>query len=299
MFLGPSNTTGRVDAAFIFIVVCCVILLAVVTACMVVFLIKYNRKRHPRPEDVKDNTLLEIAWTVAPTVLVIFMFYFGWVNFEFIRNPPADAMTIRVTARQWSWLFDYDNGRQSTELYVPEGKPVKLIMTSVDVLHCLYIPAYRIKEDCVPGMKTHLWFTAKGTGTYDIFCSEYCGVGHSHMRSKVVVMTPDGFEKWYKEKPEAAADAGLRLMQAKGCLGCHSLDGTAKIGPTFKGLRGRSETLIIAGKEKAIIVDDAFIREHILDPRSVTVKGYPPVMPQVTMTEEELKAVAAYLRTLK
>lgn len=300
MFLGPSNTAGKVDDAFIFVVVCCIILLAIVTICMVVFLIKYNRKRHPHPEHVKDNTLLEIVWTVVPTVLVMFMFYFGWVNFEFIRNPPADAMTIRVTARQWSWLFYYDNGRQSDELHVPEGKPVKLIMTSVDVLHCLYIPAYRIKEDCVPGMKTHLWFTATGTGTYDIFCSEYCGVGHSHMRSKVVVTTPDEFEKWYSAKPETTgADLGWKILQAKGCLGCHSLDGTAKIGPTFKGLRGRSETLIIAGKEKSIVVDDVFIREHILDPRSAAVKGYPPVMPQVTMTEEELKAVAAYLETLK
>jgi cytochrome c oxidase subunit II len=300
MLLGPSNTAGRVEGAFLFIVTCCVILLAVVTICMVVFLVKYNKDRHPRPEHVKENTLLEIVWTVVPTILVIFMFYFGWVDFQYIRNPPKDAMTVNVTARQWSWLFDYDNGQQSDVLHVPVGKPVRLIMTSVDVLHCLYIPAYRIKEDCVPGMKTHLWFTANETGDYDIFCTEYCGVGHSHMRTKVVVMTLDDFERWVNAAPPTTAvDLGPRILQAKGCIGCHTLDGTQKVGPTFKQLLGRKETVITAGKEKSITVDVGFIREHILDPRKAAVKGYPPVMPQVPMTDEELKTIISYMETLK
>ena len=126
MMWGPSNTAGRVDSAFLFVVVCCVILLAIVTACMVWFLIRYNRGRHPRPEHVKENMYLEAAWTVIPTILVIFMFYFGWVDFDYIRNPPKDAMTVEVTARQWSWLFTYESGKQSDELYVPQGKPVRL-----------------------------------------------------------------------------------------------------------------------------------------------------------------------------
>ncbi|MGZ3578196.1 MAG: cytochrome c oxidase subunit II, partial [Syntrophales bacterium] len=293
-------TAGRVEGAFLFIVTCCVILLAIVTICMVVFLVKYNRERHPRPEHVKESILLEVTWTVIPTILVIFMFYFGWVDFEYIRNPPTDAMTVNVTARQWSWLFDYDNGQQSDVLRVPVGKPVRLIMTSVDVLHCLYIPAYRIKEDCVPGMKTHLWFTANETGDYDIFCTEYCGVGHSHMRTKVVVMTLDDFERWVNAAPPTTVvDLGPRILQAKGCIGCHTLDGTQKIGPTFKQLLGRKETVITAGQEKSITVDVDFIREHILDPRRTAVKGYPPVMPQVPMTDEELKTIISYMETLK
>jgi cytochrome c oxidase subunit 2 len=297
---GPSNTAGRVDSAFLFVVVCCVILLAIVTACMVWFLVRYNRKRHPRPEHVKENMLLEIAWTVLPTVLVIFMFYFGWVDFEYIRNPPKDAMTVHVTARQWSWLFTYDNGKQSDELYVPDGKPVRLVMTSLDVLHCLFIPAFRIKEDCVPGMKTHLWFTAREIGTYEVFCTEYCGVGHSHMRSKVVVLTPAAFGNWLSAAESTAlADVGPKLLRSKGCTGCHSLDGSPKVGPTLKGLLGRKETVDEAGREKEITVDEAFIRSHILDPRGATVKGYPPVMPQIPMTEEELKTIVAYLETLK
>ena len=297
---GPANTTGMVDDAFIFIVVCCVVLLAVVTTCMVVFLIKYNRKRHPHPEHVEENMILEIVWTAVPTILVCFMFYIGWTDFKYIRNPPQDAITVHVTARQWSWLFEYENGKGSDVLNVPRGKPVKLIMTSVDVLHCLFIPAYRIKEDCVPGMKTHLWFTANEVGDYDIFCTEYCGLGHSHMRSKVVVMTPDDFTTWHgKAAVLTAAGQGLKILQAKGCLGCHSLDGSRKVGPTFKDLAGRDETVIIAGQEKHITVDETFIHDHIINPQSATAKGYPPIMPQIPLTDEELKTIVNYLGTVK
>jgi cytochrome c oxidase subunit II len=300
MFLGPSNTAGKVDDAFMFIVACSVVLLAIVTVCMVVFLIKYNRKRHPRPEHVEENVLLEVVWTVIPTILVIFMFYFGWVDFDYIRNAPRDAMPVQVTARQWSWLFAYDNGRQNDVLNVPLGRPVKLLMTSADVLHCLFIPAYRIKEDCVPGMTTHLWFTANELGTYDIFCTEYCGVGHSHMRSKLVVMRPEEFAAWQSSPPEkTGTDTGPKLLQSKGCLGCHSLDGTRLIGPTFKGLSGRRETVAESGEEKEIVVDAAFIRHHILNPRLATVKGFPPVMPTIPMTADELTAIVSYLETVK
>jgi len=300
MMLGPSNTAGRVDSAFVVIVAACVVLLAIVTVCMVVFLVRYNRKRHPHPEHVHENMLLEVVWTVVPTILVILMFYFGWVDFEFIRNPPKEAATVHVTARQWSWLFTYDNGKQSDLLRIPLGKPVRLVMTSLDVLHSLYIPAFRIKEDCVPGMKTHLWFTANTAGSYDLFCTEYCGAGHSHMRSKVIALTPEEFQTWLNTAESTAlADLGPRLLQSKGCIGCHTLDGTAKIGPTFKGLFGRKEVVIVGGQEKEITVDEAFIRAHIVDPRAATVKGYPPVMPQVPMTDNELKTIVAYLETLK
>ncbi|MGV8057237.1 MAG: cytochrome c oxidase subunit II [Smithellaceae bacterium] len=241
---GASNTAGLVNEALIFIVVACIALLALVTICMVAFLILYNRKRHSRPEKVKESTLLEVIWTVIPTILVCGMFYVGWTDFKYIRNPPQDALTVDVTARQWSWLFEYDNRKQSDVLNVPLGKPVKLILTSVDVIHSLFIPAYRIKEDCVPGMKTRLWFTADEIGSYDLFCSEYCGVGHSHMRSKVVVMTAENFAKWLNTaEGGSAAERGPKILQAKGCLGCHSLDGSPRIGPTFKSLSGQKGRL--------------------------------------------------------
>jgi cytochrome c oxidase subunit II len=300
MFLGPSNTAGKVEDAFIFIAVSCVVLFAIVTICMVVFLIRYDRSRHPQPEHVKENVVLEIIWTVVPTILVMIMFYVGWVDFNYLRNPPPDALTVNVTARQWSWLFEYDNGKQSDVLNVPLGRPVKLILTSVDVVHSLFIPAYRIKEDCVPGMKTHLWFTADETGSYDIFCTEYCGVGHSHMRSKIIVMTPDNFIDWINAPMgNSPAEQGLKIMQAKGCLGCHSLDGTVKIGPTFKKLFNRSETIIVRGVEKKSVADEAFIRNQILFPRSVNIKGYPDIMPQIPLTDTELKTIIAYLEAIK
>lgn len=300
MLMGPSNITGRVDEAFVFIVACCIILLAGVTVCMIVFLIRYNRKRHPKPERVRQNVALEVVWTVVPLILVLIMFYVGWVDFSYIRNPPKDAMTVQVTARQWSWHFSYENGKQSDVLNVPLGRPVKLLMTSVDVLHSLFIPAYRIKEDLVPGMTTHLWFTANELGSYDIFCTEYCGLGHSHMRSTLVTMEPDAFREWLEAAPSpAAAEPGLALLQSKGCLGCHSLDGSPKVGPTFKALLGKQETLIIGGTETVITVDSAFIRSHILQPQAANVKGFPPVMPATPMTEEELDAVVSYLEKVK
>ena len=209
-------------------------------------------------------------------------------------------MTINVTARQWSWLFEYENGKRSDVLNVPLGKPIRLIMTSVDVVHSFFVPAYRIKEDCVPGMKTHLWFTADELGTYDIFCTEYCGVGHSHMRSTIVVMPPENFMKWLNTaERKSLAVAGPEILRANGCLGCHSLDGSRKIGPTFKGLLGRGETIIANGREANIVVDAAYIREHILNPRSATVKGFPPIMPQIRMTDEDLNTIVTYLETIK
>lgn len=300
MFPGPSNTAGKVDDAFLFIVVCCVILLALVTVTMIAFLIRYNRDRHARPERVPENVALEITWTVIPTILVLVMFYVGWADFGYIRNPPKDALTIDVTARQWSWLFEYATGKQSDVLYVPQGRPVKLMLTSADVIHSLFIPAFRIKEDCVPGMKTHLWFTADETGTYDLFCTEYCGLGHSHMRSKVNVLTPENFALWLAmAEGKTPADLGPKILQAKGCLGCHSLDGSVKVGPTFKSLLGRKQTVIASGAEKEVTVDAAYLRKHILEPEASTVKGYPPIMPKVAITDSDLSTIITYLETIK
>ena len=300
MLLGPSNTAGKVEGAFLFVVGSAVILLVIVTFLMIFFLIKYNRKRHPRSEEVKESLLLEIIWTAIPTALVLVMFYFGWVDFDYIRNPPKDAMPVNVIARQWSWLFTYENGKQSDLLRVPINKPIKLIMTSQDVIHCLFIPAFKIKEDCVPGMKTHLWFSANEIGSYDIYCTEYCGVGHSHMLSKVIVMQGNDFEKWYASAEAAGLqEKGLKLLQEKGCLGCHSTDGTKKIGPTLKGLYGKKVVVFTNGKEREIIADEEYLRKSILKPEADIVKGYAPIMPAIPVTDEDLQKIVEFLKTLK
>jgi cytochrome c oxidase subunit 2 len=300
MFAGSAISTGKVDESFFYIVAISVVLLVAVTIVMIFFLFRYNRKKHPEPEAVSEPLWLEIIWTVIPTALALSMFYFGWVNFEFIRTPPKDAMTVNVIGREWSWIFTYDNGKQGDVLRVPLNKPVKLILTSADVIHSLYIPAFRIKEDCVPGMKTYLWFNADESGTYDIFCTEYCGVGHSHMLSKVIVMPVAEYEKWYSAAEAGGSAAeGKRLVQEKGCLGCHSTDGSRKVGPTFKGLYGREEEVITDGKEREIRVDDEYIRNYISHPNVDIVKGYPPIMPVIPMTETELKSMVEYLKTVK
>jgi cytochrome c oxidase subunit II len=300
MFQGAAVSTGKVDSAFFFIVVSSAGLLVIVTVLMLVFVARYNRRRHPEPRAVRDNVALELVWTVLPLALVMVMFYFGYVDFRFIRTPPEGAMPVAVTARQWSWLFRYANGREDDVLRAPLGRPVALSMTSLDVLHCLFIPAFRIKEDCVPGMTTHLWFDADEAGTYEIFCTEYCGVGHSHMRSQVIVMPAADFDRWYAAPEEAGpAAAGLRVLKAKSCLGCHSTDGSPKEAPSFKGLSGQLVAVTSAGRARTVTADADYIRRSVLQPDADIVRGYDPIMPKIPITNEEIEAVVAYLETLK
>lgn len=293
-----SGSAQSVDSAFTIILWIEVVLLVLVTSAMIIFVIRYRKKRSPKAENIEGGPLLEILWTAIPTLLVLVMFYFGWKSFDYVRKVPENAMNVRVLARQWSWQFTYENGRQSDTLRVPLDKPVKLSLRSQDVLHCLYIPAFRIKEDTVPGLETYLWFTAKEVGSYDIFCTEYCGLGHSGMLSKVVVLPEKEFEAWYAAR-EVRVEEGLKLLESKGCLGCHSTDGTPKIGPTLKGLYGKRVTIVTGGKERVITADEDYIRKSILDPQSDVVKGFQPVMPKLPLSEDEQRVIVGYLKTLK
>lgn len=311
MFSNASNITTDVDKVFLFIIGISAILLALITFFMVYFLIKYNKKRHIHPENIEGNTLLEIIWVIVPTIIVLAMFYYGWEGFNDMRNVPKEAMVVRVTARMWSWFFEYENGKTSDLLNVPVSKPVKLVLTSQDVIHSFYIPAFRVKEDAVPGMETYLWFLAKKTGTYDVLCAEYCGLAHSHMLSKVVVMPDDEFGAWYSGKAEVAKAKegvetpvellGQKLIQTKGCMVCHSIDGTKLIGPTLKGVYGKKTEVITAGKEREIIADDEYLRRSILEPGADVVEGFPPVMPSQKdiLTDQEIKEIIEYLKQLK
>ena len=212
-----------------------------------------------------------------------------------MRTAPPDAMVVHVTAREWSWTFDYANGKETNILKVPVRKPVKLLITSADVLHSLFIPAYHIKEDAVPGRETHLWFLPDELGSYDLFCTEYCGVGHSSMITTVEVMREKDFDAWYggetkaphqkveERKPrqaEAAVPAdGPGLSRSRAASPVIQRTGPPKIGPTFKGVFGRKETVVRDGKEREIVVDEAFIKQTLLQPELDRVKGFPPIMP--------------------
>jgi cytochrome c oxidase subunit 2 len=304
IFSGATGISGRiVDNVFLYILLICVFLLGLITFLMVYFVVRYRKKKHPKPADIEGSIWLEITWTVIPTLIVLTMFYYGLTGFEFLKKAPPGAMTVKVIARQWSWLFQYENGIQDPELRVPLGKPVKLLLTSLDVIHGFYVPAFRVKQDVVPGMTNTLWFQTTQVGTYDVMCSQYCGLEHSHMLSKVIVLPEKEFEKWYEgQKKEVTAKGpppGYKLYQEKGCVGCHSTDGSPRVGPTFKGLFGKNEEVVTAGKEQTVVVSEAFIRDYIKDPNVIKVKGYPPIMPKISLTDEELTALVDYIKSLK
>lgn len=304
------SATQDVNSVFILFLVICVSLLVLVTSFMLYFVFRYSRKRNTSSEDIAGNLFLEITWTVIPTILVLIMFYYGWAGFKSMQGTQKDVMSVKVTGRMWSWLFEYENGIKSDILSLPFGEPVKLTLISEDVIHSFFIPAFRVKMDAVPGMKTRLFFTPKELGNFDAFCAEYCGQGHSSMLAKVRVIKKEEFERWYEAKGTAekgeeekkAPDLkGAELVRLKGCIACHSIDGSMKVGPTFKGIFEREITVITSGKEREVIADEEYLRKSILEPASDLVKGYPPIMPPQgsMLSQEELSDIIEYLKKLK
>jgi len=197
---GISDYIQSVDSVFLFIVAISVVILLGVTVVMIYFVIKYNRKRHPNAVNIEGNLALEITWIAIPVILVLAMFYYGFITFQELRVVPENAYTIKVTGQMWKWNFAYDNGKKSDTLYVPVNTPLKLVLTSLDVGHSFYIPAFRIKEDLVPGMETYLAFIPDKIGSYEIACAEYCGLNHSYMYNKLHVIPKDKFENWVAKK---------------------------------------------------------------------------------------------------
>jgi cytochrome c oxidase subunit 2 len=298
-----ANLPELVNHAFFLVLIISVVLLALVTFFMVYFAVRYRRTKNPVPREVKEPLALEIAWTVIPLILVLIMFYVGWINFVPLRRTPADAMHVNARARMWSWQFEYENGLKSPVLRVPRGKAVKLLLTSSDVIHSLFIPKMRIKEDVVPGMENFLWIHADREGEFDIFCAEYCGQGHSSMNSKVMVLPEEEFTAWYEAvKGEETKDHEIvELLEDNGCLDCHSTDGSIIEGPTFKGIYGRKIIVVKEGKEREITADELYLKRSILYPNDEIVKGYPGIMPSFEgeIPEEAVNSIIQYLKTLQ
>jgi len=294
-----------VDRVFLYILVVTVFLLCLITFLMIYFVIKYQKRRNPQPADVHENIWLEIVWTAVPTLLVLTMFFYGLTGFNFLKRAPEGAMKVKVIARQWSWLFEYENGMKSTELKVPVGKPVNLSLTSQDVIHGFYAPAFRIKQDVVPGMVNHLWFQPTEVGSFDVFCTQYCGLQHAKMSTQIVVLPEEEFNQWYqkgKEEKKARPPArGFQLFQEKGCQACHSIDGTSLVGPTVKGLFGKTVTVITDGKERQVVADETYLRKSLLEPNADVVKGFPPIMPSQKglITDEEVEGIIRYIKEIK
>lgn len=298
--MGASTYSHIVDQTFWYILGISAFLLLGITVAMIYFAIRYSHKRHKKAAQIEGSILLETLWTVIPTLLVLSMFWYGWTGFRQMRNMPEDSMKVKVIARMWSWLFEYEDGRQSAELVVPVNTAVSLDLTSLDVIHSFYVPAFRLKEDCVPGRTNKAWFEATRTGDFDLFCAEYCGDQHAYMLSKVRSVSGEDFASWQAERPDPAAQ-GDQLFALKGCVACHSTDGTKMIGPSFKGLFGKTEIVLRDGVEVEITVDEDYLRKSIWEPNAEIVKGFEPVMPpqQGMMSDEELEALVQLIKELQ
>lgn len=312
----PASTTETVDDVMLYITAISVVLLIGITAVMILFVFKYHRKKGHKPVDIHGNIWLEILWIGIPTILVLTMFYYGYLGFGQIRNIPDDAFEIKVTARMWAWEFNYPNGKKTDSLYIPVNKPIKLLLTSQDVNHSLYIPAFRIKEDVIGGRTNYLSFTSETVGHYDIACAEYCGLKHSMMYSAVITMSENDFNEWYEESSESDSTSAIEegeptaklefaahsLLQEKGCMSCHTIDGSEKLAPSFKGLvLGNKRIVISDGEVKEVIVDEDYLRRSILFPNAEVVKGYAMgMMPsqKYNLSDEELVNVIESIKSI-
>jgi cytochrome c oxidase subunit 2 len=275
-----------------------------ITVLMGVFVWKYRGRRGQGTTATHDhNTALELTWTIIPTLIVVAIFWIGFETYLNMATPPQNAMTIQVTGQKWKWLFTYPNGWVDESLHVPVDTDVALVMTSEDVIHSFYVPAFRVKKDVVPGRYNRLWFNAREPGEYQAYCTEYCGTDHSAMLATVVVHEPGGYETWLADASNlfdkyTLPEIGEIYYTKFGCKSCHSLDGTRVIGPSFKGI-WEAEHVLVDGSR--VIVDENYIRESILEPQAKVVAGYDPVMPTFKgrFKDEDITAMIEFIKTHK
>lgn len=313
-----SVTTEFVDPVFYFIYWVTLAFFLAITAAGVYFAWKY-RMRGPddRTSPIAGSHKLEIIWSVIPSILLFTFFWMGFVGFMELSVVPADAQEIRVTGQKWYWTFDYPDEGLSVStapalqeaaaakgeeigLVVPIGKPVKLIGNSVDVLHSMFVPAFRVKKDVMPNRYTVIWFEATKTGSFDFFCTEFCGTDHSRMVTKVIVKSQEDYDAWVKKQKEqnSKPPEGDQVFAKYGCTACHAVDGTQGVGPALNGLVARGTETLADGS--SVTVDDNYLRESIMDPNAKVVNGFAPAMPTFAgrMEDREVTAVIDYIKSL-
>jgi cytochrome c oxidase subunit 2 len=303
-----SNFVSSFNTSFYFIVGVSLLLLVGLTAAMIYFIFRYNKKKNPVATQIEGSMFLEVTWTVVPILLSLVMFYYGWKGWKPTTQVPKDAMNVTVVARMWNFLFVYENGKQSPDLIVPVNKAIRINLVSVDVIHSLFIPEFRIKSDIVPGRQKYMWFISPREDKYKIFCAEYCGLQHSYMHATANVMSQEKFDKWYAEsaKPVVAEGAspgavGEAIMKAQGCFACHTTDGSKLIGPSYLNLFGSQQVVVRDGKEMTITVDAAYVKESILEPGADVTKGYPNGLMQSyrnTVSDDDINKIVEFLKTL-
>lgn len=299
MFSGVSTFATGVDEPMAFILWASAIIMAGITAFMVWCMVRFSRKRNPKPTHIHGSVKLEVLWTVIPTILAMYMFYIAFGGFDMMTTRPENAMVVKVTGLKWRWVFEYENGKKSDRMVVPRDRPVVVELASQDVIHSFYVPAFRIKKDAVPGKNNWTWFEAQVNGDYNLFCAEYCGNDHSYMLSSVSVVDPSEFTQWVNTRE--AVKSGTELFTSKGCVACHSLDGSPLVGPSFKGIFGKFETVLTDGVERKVTVDEDYIRKSIFDPASDIVKGYSNQMPNQTglISDEEVDVLIETIKELR
>lgn len=317
--LRASSFADRVDGLHYFVIVTTMLSATAVGLAALLFFVRY-RRRHPQQQTppVKPPWWVEALFVVVPLVFFLVWFGIGFRDFVWLQTPPKDAMDIYVMGKQWMWKFSYPEGPNSLEvLRVPTGRPVRLLLTSRDVIHSFFVPEFRVKQDVLPGRYTQTWFTATRPGRYQILCTEYCGTSHSLMRGEVVVMEAGEFDQWLADQrrgllarvdgdpvplERAPAEAtlveqGRRIALREGCVRCHTADGTPHIGPTWLGLYRRVERLQTG---ETVVADEAYLTESMMDPLAKVVAGFTPVMPafQGKLTAPEVAALVEYIKSL-
>ena len=307
-FMLPENksplTADSTDGLFHFINEVSLILLIGITIALIYFAIKYKRKSEDdKTPLITHNNTLEITWSVIPLLITLVIFgwgYSGWLN---LKAVPDDAYEIQVTGFKWNWAVNYENGAQTlNEIHVPKGRPVKIVLQSRDVLHSFFVPDYRVKHDAVPGRYTYVWFQAEEVGESIVFCTEYCGTSHSDMLAKIIVHEPEDFETWLELNGGGPSgtpvEQGEALVLQQGCQTCHSVDGSAGLAPTFKGIFGKDEQL---ADGSTITIDENYLRESILNPGAKIVAGYQNIMPpyEGILSDDEITNIIEYIKTLE
>ncbi len=296
-----STLAGQVDLLYLFLVTVSVVFSVGIAVVLVIFAIKYRRRSDSeRPEEIHGSLFLELLWSVVPFLITIVMFVWGAVVFFSMNRPPDNAIEIQVVGKRWMWKLQHMTGqREINELHVPAGRPVKLTLTSEDVIHSFFVPAFRMKKDAVPGRYNVTWFQATKPGRYHLFCAEYCGTQHSRMIGTIVVMEPADFQTWLQggPAPTSPVEAGKKLFSELNCATCHRPDSQGR-GPVLDGLFGSSVRLV--GGDTAT-ADAAYLRESILIPAARIVEGYQPIMPtyQGQVSEEAVLQLIAYIQSLK
>ncbi|HTW56533.1 MAG TPA: cytochrome c oxidase subunit II [Terriglobales bacterium] len=293
-----STMAANVDALYIFLLIVSGLMTLLIFTTLIYFAARYRHRPGVPAEQIEGSNKLEITWTVIPLLVFIAIFVWSATIFFKSRTPPRDSTEVYVVAKQWMWKIEHAEGqREINELHVPVGRDVKLIMTSQDVIHSFFVPAFRMKQDVIPGRYTIAWFRATKPGTYHLFCSQYCGTQHSGMIGNVVVMEPAQYEAWMSGSSGGPLSAtGEKIFAELGCSTCHRTD-TQGRGPNLQGVFGHP---VMLDDGRTVTADENYIRKCILDPGANRVKGFQPIMPtfQGLVSEEQLNALIAYIKSL-